>query len=75
MCILTRSEHQRMEIIMEILKRDEIILMHSLTEACVFVKEYIKIIRISIRSHLFGSIVVNLSCKNSHYYTVQEEHF
>ena len=26
-------------------------------------------------SYLFGSIVVNLSCKNSHYYTVQEEQF
>ena len=28
-----------------------------------------------IISYLFGSIVVNLSCKNSHYYTVQEEQF
>ena len=29
----------RKNVIMEILKRDEIILMHSLTQACVFVKE------------------------------------
>ena len=29
----------------------------------------------TIYSYLFGSIVVNLSCKNSHYYTVQEEQF
>ena len=29
----------------------------------------------TIYSYLFGSIVVNLSCKNSHYYTVQEEPF
>ena len=28
-----------------------------------------------IISYLSGSIVVNLSCKNSHYYTVQEEQF
>ena len=28
---------------------------------------------ICIISYLFGSIVVNLSCKNSHYYRVQEE--
>ena len=28
--------------------------------------------RNSIISYLFGSIVVNLSCKNSYYYTVQE---
>ena len=28
-----------------------------------------------IISYLFGSIVVNLSCKNSHYYTVQGNNF
>ena len=30
---------------------------------------------VNIISYLFGSIVVNLSCKNSHYYTVQEKKF
>ena len=30
---------------------------------------------LTIISYLFGSIVVNLSCKNSHYYTVEEEQF
>ena len=30
---------------------------------------------IYIISYLFGSIVVNLSCKNSHYYTVQGNSF
>ena len=30
---------------------------------------------INIKSYLFGSIEVNLPCKNSHYYTVQEKKF
>ena len=29
----------------------------------------------TIYSYLFGSVEVNQSCKNSHYYTVQEEQF
>jgi len=32
-------------------------------------------VRIRIILYLFGSIVVNLLCKNSHYHTVQKENF
>ena len=35
----------------------------------------IVIIIIIIISYMFGSIVVNLSCKNSHYYTGQGYNF
>ena len=42
-------------------------------EWLIYVYKWVR--RIAIIAYLFHSIVVNLSCKNSHYYTVQEEQF
>ena len=42
-------------------------------EWLIYVYKWVR--RIAIIAYLFNSIVVNLSCKNSHYYTVQEEQF
>jgi len=46
----------------------QMINIHILEEFCFKSIKY-------IISYLFGSIVVNLSCKNSYYYTVQEIKF
>ena len=42
-------------------------------EWLIYVYKWVR--RIAIIAYLFSSIVVKLSCKNSHYYTVQEEQF
>jgi len=47
----------------------------SIVLKSMLIHHFLYLIIMNIISYLFGSMVVNLSCKNSHYYMVQEEQF